>query len=143
MPDHLQNIALIGATGNIGSKVLTALLKQGKHTMTAITRAASKSTFPKSVTVHRGDLKDAAFLHSALKGQDAVVSLVAHEGLEDEPKFLEAAKRVGVKVFVPSDFGNPLSDERFVQALPMMERKTQLVAKACQAGIVAMNVVTT
>ncbi|KAK3682003.1 hypothetical protein LTR37_020681 [Vermiconidia calcicola] len=142
MPEQLNNVALVGATGNIGRKVLAALLEQNQHSITAITRATSKALFPPAVTVHRGDLKDPAFLRSSLAGQDILVSLVAHDALEDEAQFLEVAKQAGVKVFVPSDFGNPLSDQRFTGAIPSMKRKLEIALRAREAGIIMINVVT-
>ena len=142
MPNVLQNVALIGATGNIGSRVLAALLDQGRHALTAITRSTSKSTFPAGVTVYRGNLEDPSFLQSSLAGKDVLVSLVAHDALRCETLFLEAAERVGVKVFIPSDYGNPLSDQRFVRALPTMKQKMKLAVRARETDVVLVNVVT-
>ncbi len=46
-----------------------ALLKTGKHTVTAITRADSRSTLPDSVAVKKVDYNEPETLVSALRGQ--------------------------------------------------------------------------
>jgi len=40
-----------------------------------------------------------------LKGVDAVVSAYGGEGMREQYKLLEAAKKAGVKRFIPSEFG--------------------------------------
>ncbi|MBW8830792.1 MAG: NAD(P)-dependent oxidoreductase [Burkholderiales bacterium] len=68
-----MNIALIGASGFVGSKVLAEALQRG-HLVTAIVRAPGKVTPQKSVRVVVADASDAASLANAAKGHDAIVS---------------------------------------------------------------------
>ena len=68
-----MNIALIGATGFVGSAVLTELLSRG-HRVTALARTPSKITPQASLTVVQADALDAAQVAQAVAGADAVVS---------------------------------------------------------------------
>lgn len=68
-----MNIALIGASGNVGTRILEEALRRG-HTVTAIARDTSKIAPRTGVTVRQADVLNAAALADALKGADAVVS---------------------------------------------------------------------
>jgi putative NADH-flavin reductase len=68
-----MNIALIGATGSVGSRVLEEALRRG-HSVTAVVRDPSKLPARPGLTVARGDALDAADLAKRLAGHDAVVS---------------------------------------------------------------------
>jgi putative NADH-flavin reductase len=69
-----MNIALIGATGFVGSHVLTELTSRG-HKVTAIARNVSKiDTTNGLITTIEADITDESKLAEALKGHDAVVS---------------------------------------------------------------------
>lgn len=62
------------AGGNLGSFITASLLETGKHTVTAITRSSSSSTFPKSVVARPVDYDKPETIVEALRGQDALVS---------------------------------------------------------------------
>ncbi|GAA6008545.1 hypothetical protein JCM10207_007154 [Rhodosporidiobolus poonsookiae] len=99
----LNSIALAGV-GNLGSHVLDALLANGSFAVTVLTRASSDKTFPAGVNVQRVDYDDEAQLEAAVKGVDAVVStLMARDA---QAVLIRAAKKAGVKLFVPGEFGN-------------------------------------
>jgi putative NADH-flavin reductase len=68
-----MNIALIGATGNVGSRILEEALLRG-HNVIAIARDASKVAARTGVTARAADVKDGAALAAALQGADVVVS---------------------------------------------------------------------
>jgi hypothetical protein len=107
---YLKNVALVGASGNLGSKVLKELVEQGKHNITVITRTASTSTFPEGVNVRKGELTDGQFLENAFAGQDIVLVMLAFAGMGDEANIIDAAGRAGVKYLIPSEWGG-LSEE--------------------------------
>jgi uncharacterized protein len=93
-----MKIALIGATGNIGSRVLTELVARG-HSVTAIARHPEQAPASPKVTAKKGDATDVAGLAKLLEGHDAVVSsLPFAPGLSND--VVAAAKRAGVKRFV-------------------------------------------
>lgn len=67
-----MNIALIGATGFVGTAVLTELLQRG-HTVTALVRDPAK-VLPAGVTAVVADAFDAESVAAGVRGADAVIS---------------------------------------------------------------------
>ena len=71
--DH-QNIALLGATGFVGTALLTEALARG-HRVTAVVRDPAALSTPNALlTVVRGDVNDPARLAPQLAGHDVVLS---------------------------------------------------------------------
>ena len=68
-----KNIALIGASGKIGTKITRELLDRG-YTVTAIARNPEKIDARDGVTPVAGDLMEPDTLADTLKGHDAVIS---------------------------------------------------------------------
>ena len=68
-----MNIALIGATGFVGSALLTELLQRG-HRVTALARDTHKLSAQSGLTVIQADVQDAAQVAQAVQGHDAVIS---------------------------------------------------------------------
>ena len=68
-----MNIALIGATGFVGSAVLDELLQRG-HRVTVLARNPGKLAAREGLTVVPGDAQNAAEVAQAAAGHDAVVS---------------------------------------------------------------------
>ncbi|KQO23785.1 NAD(P)-dependent oxidoreductase [Acidovorax sp. Leaf78] len=68
-----MNIALIGATGFVGSALLDELLQRG-HRVTVLARNPGKLTARERLTVVAADAQDAAQIAQAAAGHDAVVS---------------------------------------------------------------------
>jgi putative NADH-flavin reductase len=90
-----MKIALAGATGNIGSRVLDEALARG-HRVTAITRDPTKLGPRDGMTVSRGDTADPAAFAAVLAGHDAaVLSIKWNEN--DIHRVLEAVRRSGLR----------------------------------------------
>ncbi len=70
-----MKVALIGASGQAGSRLLSELSSRG-HAVTAIARHPEKIAALPGVTAVKGDVYDKAGLVPLLKGHDAVVSSV-------------------------------------------------------------------
>ena len=68
-----MNIALIGATGFVGSAVLEELLGR-QHKVTALARNPGKLAARDGLTVVQADAQDATQVAKAVAGQDAVVN---------------------------------------------------------------------
>jgi putative NADH-flavin reductase len=87
-------IALIGATGNAGSRILAELSRRS-HAITAIARHPEKVPGLPGVMPVKADADDVAGLAAALKGHDVVISSV-HFIASDPRKLLEAVHASGV-----------------------------------------------
>lgn len=93
-----MKVALVGATGNIGSKLLSELVSRG-HGVTAIARSPEKAASSPGVQLKKGDAEDTAGLTKLLAGHDAVISAVPFvPGLST--KLIEAVKHAGVKRYI-------------------------------------------
>ncbi len=93
-----KHIALIGASGNIGSKITRELLDRG-HTVTAICRNPDTMDAQEGVTTVPGDMLNPEQLAQTLKGHDAVISAAPFVTNESE-KLFAAVRDSGVKRYV-------------------------------------------
>jgi putative NADH-flavin reductase len=94
----MGHIALIGASGNVGSRILKELSDRG-HQVTAIARTPKKIPSLPAVTAVKGDLADAASLAALLEGHDAIVSSVKFLDT-DFDQLLRAVRASGVKRYL-------------------------------------------
>jgi putative NADH-flavin reductase len=90
-----MKVAVLGASGNIGSQIVSEALSRG-HTITAIARNPEKIAAQAGVTAVKGDLADTAGLAKTLKGHDAIISAVRFKSFRP-PQLLDAVKASGVK----------------------------------------------
>jgi putative NADH-flavin reductase len=93
-----MKIALIGATGFIGSRLLAELTSRG-HQVTAIVRNPEKVPQGAGVSAKKGDVYDKDGLAALLAGHDAVISAV-HFSASDPATLLAAVKQSGVKRYL-------------------------------------------
>lgn len=93
-----MKIALIGATGNAGSRILAELSRRG-HRVTAIARNPEKVPALPGVVPAKADANDVKGLAAALKGHDAVISSV-HFTASDPHKLIEAVRASGVRRYL-------------------------------------------
>lgn len=108
-PQQSRSITLVGAGGTIGKHILEALLAQGLHRITILTRAGSSASFHKSasdaVTVHPVDYTDTAALVPLLRGVDVLVVTVAPTAYPVQTPLFRAAAEAGVPYILPCEFG--------------------------------------
>ncbi|BCG96497.1 NAD(P)-dependent oxidoreductase [Mesorhizobium sp. 131-2-1] len=93
-----MKIALIGASGQAGSRILKELSDRG-HTITAIARNPDKIAKLPGVTAKKGDVFDEEGLAALIKGHDAVVSAV-HFTASDPDTLIAAVRASGVKRYL-------------------------------------------
>jgi uncharacterized protein len=96
-----MHIALYGATGKSGSRILTELLSRG-HSVTAIVRDPAKLSPVPGLTVVAGNVSSAEAIASKITGADAVVSAYAPppddtgQLLPVTERFISAAQQIGL-----------------------------------------------
>jgi uncharacterized protein len=90
-----MKVAVIGATGNIGSKIIVELLTRG-HDVTGITRHPEQLQPNVKFIARRGDVNDEAGLAELLGGHDAVISAVKFQTM-DPNILIRAVKKAAVK----------------------------------------------
>ena len=93
-----MKIALVGATGNAGSRILAELSRRG-HEVTAIVRNPEKVPPQANITARKGDVHDQGRLSELLVGHDVAVSAV-HFTQSDPYKLMGAARNSGVKRYL-------------------------------------------
>lgn len=91
-----MKVALIGATGKIGSKILRELKSRG-HMVTSISRNPHGAVEADGHVVH--DAEDPAHLAQELKGHDAVIS-AAPFGPGLSGRIIDSVKLSGVKRYI-------------------------------------------
>ena len=90
-----MKIAIIGATGNIGTKVVNEALERG-HTVTGIARHAGKLDKKNGLSTVSCDLADEKQLADNIQGVDAVIVSVRHD-LCDIDHVYNACRQAGIK----------------------------------------------
>lgn len=90
-----MKIALIGATGNVGTKITAEALSRG-HQVTGIARHVDKLAKREGLTARQADLANESQLAEAVRGHDAIVVSVRHQH-NDVLHAFAAAKAAGVK----------------------------------------------
>jgi|SRR5665213_2865264 len=93
-----MKIAVIGATGNAGSRIVTELLNRG-HQVLGIARHPDKMQPRPGLTLTQGDVKDEASLAQLLAGQEAAIHSVRFLDT-DVRSAVGAAKKSGIKRFL-------------------------------------------
>jgi uncharacterized protein len=91
--EHSMNIALFGANGTIGQRILREALSRG-HTVTAIVHTPSKLQISNpALTIIEGNVLDPASVAQTVAGHDAVISAIgpAHDGSSQADFLVKAA----------------------------------------------------
>lgn len=125
---EIRNVALAGATGNLGPAILKGLLDAGFH-VTVLTRqgGTSAASLPshKRQLIKEVDYASVDSLTSALKGVDAVVSNLRSDLVDEQKNLIEAAIANGVRRFLPSEFGSDTLNVHNVK-LPIFKGKVDV-----------------
>jgi hypothetical protein len=104
--NHLKEIAIVGASGTIGSHIVSALLAKKNFNITAISHTDSKGIFPPGVIRSNVDYNDPSTLISVLCGKDALIITMAVTAAKDtSTKLIRAAATAGVPWILPNEFG--------------------------------------
>ncbi|KAF7187996.1 Bifunctional pinoresinol-lariciresinol reductase 1 [Pseudocercospora fuligena] len=110
--NFVHNVAIVGAGGQVGTHITNALLSQGKHHVTAITRPESTNKLPNVHTIKKVDQSNHAEFVDALKGQDVLIlTLPAGNQRDAQTTIVDAAVEAGVKYIMPNEWGVDCSNE--------------------------------
>jgi hypothetical protein len=101
----LKKIAIVGASGNIGLHITSALLAKNRFNITAISRNDSKATFAEDIAVAHIDYNKSDTIVQALKGQDALIITMSVFARGAQEKLIRAAADAGVPWVLPNEFG--------------------------------------
>ncbi len=106
-----KTILVAGATGNLGERIVKALLDKGAHVRAVVRTGSDPEKITKmkkmGVEVFQVDMSNVAAVSEVCKGANCVVSALA--GLQDviidtQKVLLDAVVQAGVPRFIPSDF---------------------------------------
>ena len=123
----IKTLAIVGASGNVGEVVLPTLLQKTNLKITVISRPESKATFPPNVQVLRASVDDPSSFEKAFQGQDAVLCLISPFEVSKEGMIVDAAIKMGVKYFIPSEFGHDTTDPKVLEVLPIFKAKRAVI----------------
>lgn len=95
-----------------GSYITQALIAQGKHKVTAITRPDSQSKLPSGLdAVMKVNFDNHAGLVEAMKDQDAlIITLPVMAAPGTQNKLIDAAVEAGVTYIMPNEYGQDRSN---------------------------------
>ena len=102
-----KKVALIGASGFVGSAILNELLNRGYQVEALVNHPEKIKISNPALTVKKVDVSDEKSLENDLKGYSSVISAynpgwanpnIYEETLTNYPKILEAAKKAGAQV---------------------------------------------
>lgn len=93
-----MKVALIGATGNAGSRILAELSRRG-HMVTAIVRRTGRLPDLPGVTPREGDVGNPVELARLIAGHDAVISSL-HFLQSDPGKLIDAVRQAGLRHYL-------------------------------------------
>ncbi|KAK2022794.1 NAD(P)-binding protein [Colletotrichum zoysiae] len=137
MNSTVRKVAVIGATGQLGSVIAKALL-ESSFAVTAVQRADSEKTAPAGCESVKLNMGDHAVLASAFKSHDVVISAAPDPIVFEEQKtWIDAAVAAGVKRIFPSEFSTNL-ESPLAEGLPIVTGKVRtrryLVEQVSKAG---------
>ena len=93
-----MKIAIIGATGNVGSRLVNEALNR-HHAVSAIARDPSKLPARTGMSATTGDVTNPDALLPLLKGHDAIISALRFQGT-DPRQLIDLVRRSGVKRYL-------------------------------------------
>ncbi len=109
-------VLVVGSTGMLGSKIVSALLDKGNTNVRAMVRSINDSDEKNRQKIEQMQAKGAAIVEAdvmqpetllqALDGVDVVVSAVGNNEVTvpGQKNLIDAAKQKDVKRFIPSDY---------------------------------------
>ncbi|KAH7128553.1 NmrA-like family protein [Dendryphion nanum] len=119
---EIKNVVLIGANGNLGRILLSALVQSKYFQVTVVNRVSSSDISYDGVIVVKSAFTQSD-LAKVFAGQDAIVSAVGAEGFNEQKTFIDAAIEAGVKRFIPSEFSTNTLSDAVLELVPLFNAK--------------------
>ncbi|KAL7935421.1 NAD(P)-binding protein [Trichoderma chlorosporum] len=130
--NRIENVAIVGAGGQVGKNIAQELLKTGKHKVTAITRIGSNSELPAGIKVAQVDYDDEQTIVDSLKGQQFLfISLAVTAPPDTQAKIVAAAAKAGVSWVMPNSYGADYNNKELLAGM--------MSASGAQAGVNAVE----
>ncbi|KAI2780051.1 hypothetical protein F4815DRAFT_499877 [Daldinia loculata] len=136
--NRIEKVAMVGAGGQIGSVLTEHLLKNGKHTLTAITRPNSTKKLPEGLRVARVDYSgdDDTELVEALRGQQVlIVSMSVHAPRDSVSKLVRAAAKAGVPYILPNWFGHDAANDTLCEDSMLKASRDSITSEIKSLGV--------
>ncbi|KAM0709593.1 hypothetical protein Q7P35_003633 [Cladosporium inversicolor] len=131
---RINNLTVAGITGAIGPSIIH-LLDAAGFRVQALTRHRQMTYIPSKFKIVEVDYNDGGALRKVLRDQDAVVSCLGDvpAAVRAQDSLLNASLAVGVKRFVPSEFGSDTTNRR-VMSYPFFRAKVKHQRRLRQAA---------
>ncbi|KAG8168732.1 hypothetical protein KVR01_001481 [Diaporthe batatas] len=129
--NHIEKVAIVGASGRIGRFFTQELLKTGKHIVTALTRQGSANKLPEGVQPVAINYDEESTIVDALKGQQILIITLAVTVPEGTgSRLIRAAAKAGVPYVMPNAYGpDPVNDKmmtEIVVGLPFQNTRREI-----------------
>ncbi|KAI4521428.1 hypothetical protein EV121DRAFT_296623 [Schizophyllum commune] len=104
-------VVVFGATGETGQRIVEGLLRSKAFRIAIVARDLSKPAVSwfaeQGVAIHKADLLSVTQerLEEILAGAETAIAALLPNCIEAQKKIADAGKAVGIKRFVPNDFG--------------------------------------
>src|SRR5262245_25674721 len=89
-----MRITVFGASGRTGRSVVEQALEQGDEVVAFVRDASGFEPSGERLEVHEGDARDADAVAEAIRGSDAVISVLSLDRAQDEPQHSDATRTV-------------------------------------------------
>ncbi|VUC38223.1 unnamed protein product [Clonostachys rosea] len=110
--NRIERVAIVGAGGKIGKPITDALVAEGKHTITVLTREDSETQLPRGVKVARVNYEKEESVISALRGQQfLLIAMATTAPPGSQEKIIAAAAKAGVPWVMPNAYGSDIYNE--------------------------------
>lgn len=89
-----MRITVFGASGRTGRAIVEQALERGDEVVAFVRDASGFDASGERLEVHEGDARDGEAVAEAIRGSDAVISVLALGRAEDEPEHSDATRSV-------------------------------------------------
>ncbi|KAK4690328.1 hypothetical protein P7C71_g6435, partial [Lecanoromycetidae sp. Uapishka_2] len=123
----LKNVIIIGASGNLGPFILSALDTDSELNISILSRQSSRATFASHIKIYQvSDDYPEEGLVSAFKDQDAIINMAPITEVALHKKIIDAALKAGVKRIILSEFGTNVPELQTTKPVPIYQGKIEI-----------------